>query len=451
MAKREIVVQDTTPLRTKEEATVNLPEVSISPGNMLDQLTAALGVDRSVVASDEEIEEAWSRLPRLLRRIPPELRDERIVKACIAVASGLFDAAINYVWNAAIIELRQKIRRFGLQIIPQVLDKPFDEETLQDLKDAELLDLCLRLNLITDSDYFFLDQCRATRNSYSAAHPGDGTVHDDEVLAFFSRCQRHALASTQNPKGVDTKVLLESLESNRFTQAQHDEWKTRLEATYDAQRETIFGMLHGIYCDPSAGEEARTNALSICSLFRKKFTPKTQSLLVDRHQDYKAKGDGKRYTASQRFFENLRLISLLDSLEVHSMITSASRSLLRVHGDWDNFHNEPPFAERLEQVVHGISVPDSAQASFVEAVVICGVGNFYGVSRVAVPSYRAMVKSFSPKEIRVMLTLPSGTNTVSDRVRRSEDCAKRFSALVRLLAEGSVPTVVRQAYEKWRQ
>ena len=97
---------------------VTLPKVSPLTGAMLSELTAALGVDRAVVALDDQIEEAWRRLPRLLRRIPPELRDEKIVKACIAIASGLFDSAINYVWNAAIIELRQKIRRFGLHVIP---------------------------------------------------------------------------------------------------------------------------------------------------------------------------------------------------------------------------------------------------------------------------------------------------------------------------------------------
>ena len=269
---------------------VRLPQLSTLTGSLLGQLTDALGVPRSIVASDEEITEAWNRLPRLLRRIPRELRDETIVKACIAIAAGLFDSAINYVWNAAIIELRRKVRRFGIQVVPQVLARPFDEEALQNLKDAELLDLCLRLNLITNSDFFFLDQCRATRNSYSAAHPGDGTLNDDEVLNFVGRCQRHALASTQHPKGVDTRVLLESLEV-RFTDAQRDEWRSRLEATYDAQRETIFGMLHGKYCDPDTEEEARVNSLSLCYLFRDKFDPKTQSILVDRHQDYKARGE----------------------------------------------------------------------------------------------------------------------------------------------------------------
>ena len=288
MAKKELVVAK----KEREAAIVELPEVSRLTGNMLDQLTDALGVDRGVVALDDEIEEAWSRLPRLIRRIPPHLRDEKIVKACIAIASGLFDSAINYVWNAAVVELRQKVRQFGLHVVPQIVgDKSFDETTLSDLKDAELLDLCLKLNLITDHDFFFLDQCRATRNSYSVAHPSSGDVDEDEVVNFISRCQKHALSSKQNPKGVDTKKLLDSLNVSIFTRNQRDEWEERLRATYDVQRELIFAMLHGIYCDPDAGEEARVNALALCVLFSEEFTPKVQSSLVDRHQDYRAKGD----------------------------------------------------------------------------------------------------------------------------------------------------------------
>ena len=103
-----------------------------------------------MVARDDQIEHAWSQLPRLVRRIPPHLRDERIVRACIAVATGLFDAAINYIWNAAVLALREKVRDFGLHVIPDILDdRSFDEASLVDLKDAELLELCHKLNLIT--------------------------------------------------------------------------------------------------------------------------------------------------------------------------------------------------------------------------------------------------------------------------------------------------------------
>lgn len=434
----------------KSGTAVTLPEVSNFTGPMLSQLTASLGVQRDVIADDDQIAHAWSQLPRLIQRIPSELRDEKIVKACIAVACGLFDSAINYVWNATILDLRDKVRRFGLQVIPQILDdKSFDEESLLDLKDAELLDLCLKLNLINDQDFFFLDQCRATRNSYSVAHPADGAVDEDEVVAFMSRCQKHALSSRHNPRGVDIKALLTALKTGKFKKEQLDEWEARIGATFDAQRELIFGMLHGVYCDPDSGEETRVNALGICETFAQEFTPKTKAILVDRHQDYRAKGDSERHTASLTFFANLYLLTLLGEAELHSLITSASMNLLELHNEWNNFYNEPPFAERLRQLVADARVPETAQPGFVETVVTCATGNPYGVSNAAMPHYRAMVSSFSPNEIKIMLDLPRRTNVLSGRVKNSSACERRFRHLVSLLDESSVPTASKAAYASW--
>ncbi len=446
--KNNIVASNVPPT----ELMVNLPGVSSITGNMLDELTKALEVNRNVVASGNQIEYAWSQLPRLLFRIPPHLRDDKIVKTCIAIASGLFDSAINYIWNAAVIELREKVRQFGLEVIPQILDdKSFDEASLLDLKDSELLDLCRNLNLISDQDYFFLDQCRATRNNYSVAHPSDETVDEDEVINFLSRCQKHALSSKQNPKGVNTKKLLTALNKANFTKGQREEWENRIRGTFDTQRQLIFGMLHGICCDPDAREEARVNAKSICRSFKDEFSPKTQSLLLDRHQDYRAKGDEKRYQASQQFFETVGLMSLLSEVELHSLITAASRNLLSVHNGWNNFHNEPPFAERLVQLTGDTGVPKSAQPVFVDAVVTCGVGNPYGVSNAAMPSYRMMVKSFSPREVKIMLGLPKEKGILANRLNTHKNCAEQFRALVKILDKSSVPTSAKTAYRKWRQ
>ena len=437
---------------THDGALVELPDITKPLGHALDELTAGLGVSRSIVASDEQIEEAWQRLPRLIRRIPPALRDEKVVRACIAVASGLFDAAINYIWNASILELRDKVRRFGLHVVPQILDnEAFDERSLVDLKDAELLDLCLRLNLITDQDFFFLDQCRCTRNSYSVAHPSGGDIDEDELLNFISRCQKHALSSTQNPRGVDTRQLLVALKSSRFTTAQLEEWADRTRATFDAQRELIVGMLHGIYCDPSAGGVPRGNAVVLCKALRAELSPKAQSKLVDRHQDYNAKGDQKRVEASRQFFVKLGIVALLGDAEIHRLVTSASEKLLRVHNAWDNFHNEPPFAERLEEITREVAVPRSAQTTLVEAVLTCGVGNRYGVSQGAIPSYHTIVKSFSPREIEIMFSLYKRGNMIAERIKSYAGCRGKFAVLVGLLDEGSVPTAVRSDYLRWKE
>lgn len=74
---------------------VTLPDVSALSQDLLDQLTEALGISREILATDEQIGQAWKQLPRLLKRFPPKLRDERIAHMCVAVACGLFDAAIN--------------------------------------------------------------------------------------------------------------------------------------------------------------------------------------------------------------------------------------------------------------------------------------------------------------------------------------------------------------------
>jgi len=91
------------------------------------------------------------------------------------------------------------------------------------------------------------------------------------------------------------------------------------------------------------------------------FTPKVRSDLVDRHQEYKAKGDEARGRASQLFFEKLRLLGMLGNTELHAIVTKASANLRSVHNALNNFYNEPPFAERLAALTSGTRVPKTAQ------------------------------------------------------------------------------------------
>jgi hypothetical protein len=428
-------------------AKIALPAVQTGP--MLEALTQALGVERGVLATDEQIDHAMANLPRLLARIPPEHRNETLVRMCVAVATGLFDSAINYAWNAAVVELREKVRRFGLAVVPQVIGNSFDEATLVDLKDAELLHLCLKLNLISEDGYFLLDQCRDIRNNFSAAHPTMGSLDEDEFLVFLSRCARHALSNEKNPRGVDIQACIAAIKVAKFTSAQFDAWRARLADTFDAQRQALIGMLHGIYCDPASGEEARVNALAICDSFKGAFTPKTRSELIDRHQDYLGKGDEARHRASQRFFERLGLLALLGDAELHSLITGASATLLSVHNAFNNFYNEPPFAVRLARLAAQNQIPETAQHDFVTAVVTCAVGNGYGVSHAAMPSYEKMIRSFSPNEVRIMLSLPKSKTIVGKRIASDTSCKEQFARLVSLLDQSTVPTSVRAAYDMW--
>ncbi len=371
------------------------------------------------------------------------------MRMCVAVASGLFDSALNYAWNAAIMQLREKVRAFGIAIVPQIIDKDFDEQRLLDLRDSELLELCLKLNLISETGFFMLDQCRDVRNNFSAAHPTIGQVDEYEFINFLNRCTRHALTSEQNAKGCDIKELNAALSHGAFNAAQYDIWEQRIEETFDAQREAVLGMLHGIYCDPAKAESERVNAITLSGRFKEKFSPATRSLLIDRHQRYQAKGETDRLTASQAYFENLGILSLLSEAERHSIISRACRQLMATHQAMDNFYNERAFAERLQRLSSGQQIPETVRNEFVESVVTCSVGNQYGTANSADVFYIAMIKDFSPREVQVLLNLPYKNSIVANRIKYSRRCKSKFQEIVKMIQPSTVPNTMKGVYESW--
>lgn len=414
----------------------------------LDSLTTALGIPRTVLASDEEIEYAWRDLPRELRDIPASLRGELVARMCVAVSTGLFDSAMNYIWNAAILQLRAKVRNFGLPIVAQILQSDFEEKHLLELQDSRLLELSLKLNLVNEDGFFFLDQCRDVRNNFSAAHPTIGTVNDREFTTFLNRCVRYALADASSPRGVDIGAFITAIKGARFNANQNGVWVQRLSDTHDAQRQMLVVMVHGIYCDPNTSEPSRLNALDVCNALNTGFTADLRSDLVNKHSEYAAKGDEPRHSASLQFFEKLGLLTLLNESEQHAIFYRAIERLWNVHNSTNNFYNEPPFAERLLELSKQSAIPETIQEQFVQAVVCCVIGNGYGVCWAAVSSYEQLIRSFSPREVAMMIGLAATPTTIlARRVSSHASCRQRFKQTLTLIDPVSVPSSVKAAYD----
>lgn len=425
----------------------NLPAITAGTNDLLDKITSALGVSRDVLPSKENIDHTWDNLPRLLSKIPSELRDERMIRLCVAVSVGLFDSAINYVWNSTIVELRQKVIRFGLPIVAQLRSKPLDESNLLEMMDHDLLKLCLELNLITEEGYFKLDQCRAIRNSFSAAHPAMGALDEDEVVNFISRCVRAALGDLNVPAGVNFNDLIAAIKDGQFNVDQTSYWTDAIKRTHSAQRELIAVALHGMYCDEALGQSSRDNCTTL-------FSPIVEldglsPSIIDQHQRYVGKGEQTKASASRDFFTKFNMLRLLSEAERHSIVSIACDRLNAAHQGMNNFYNEPPFAARLHEIVGASVVPETVRWKFVETVVSCAVGNQYGVSWEASAHYENMIKSFSPKALGMMFSIPSGNTLVGKKIKSYPACRERFAELVGLLAGASIPTVLQASYTYW--
>jgi hypothetical protein len=425
----------------------DLPEITSGTDDLLVQITGALGVTRDVLPSKDQIDTAWASLPRLLSKIPSELRDERMIRLCVAISVGLFDSAINYVWNSTVVELRQKIIRFGLPIVGQLTVKPIDESKLLEMMDHDLLKLSLELNLITEEGYFKLDQCRAIRNSFSAAHPAMGALDEDEVVNFISRCARSALSDVNVPAGVNFADLIIAIKNGPFIADQATYWTAAIQGTHTAQRELISTALHGMYCDETLGQSARNN----CStLF-----PASVELdgipakIIDQHQSYIGKGEEAKAAASRDFFTKFNMLGMLSGAERHTIVSTACDRLSAAHQGTNNFYNEPAFAARLHEIVGASNVPETVRWKFVETVVSCAIGNQYGVSWAAVSHYHDMIKDFSPRAMEMMLSIPGSKTLPGNKIACHGVCRKKFAELVALLSGANIPTTLQANYSAW--
>lgn len=427
---------------------VELPAIPNAILPALSQLTESLGIPRNVLASEEEIEYAWRDLPRELRQIPFDLRGELVARMCVAVSAGLFDGAMNYIWNASVLHLRQKIRNFGLAVVAQIIQNDFEDKHLLELQDSRLLELCLKLNIVNEDGFFFLDQCRDVRNNFSAAHPTMGSVNDREFTIFLNRCVRYALADSASPTGVEISSFITAVKGARFNDHQCQIWIQRLKETHEAQRQLLVNMIHGVYCDPATPEPARLNSLDICTGLIESLTSAIKSDLINNHSDYIAKGLEDKHTASAQFFEKLGLLSLLNESELHVVLSRAIDRLWNAHNGMNNFYNESPFAERLLELSQQSAIPETIQDHFVQTISCCRAGNGFGVANSAVLYYNKLIQSFSPREIATLVRAAMDRGSVlGRRLLTNNSCRTQFKAALLLIDSASVPSGVKTDYE----
>ncbi len=405
---------------------ISLPETLPSALIHVDNVMQAFNLPREILASEEEIKYAWSELPREILRIPPELRNGLIVRMCVAASVGLFDGAINYIWNAVILSLRSRVKKLGLPVVSQTLGKDFDDNSLNEMMDSQLLELCYKIELLSEDGYFFLNQCRDIRNNFSSAHPSIAQIDDRELINFISRCCKYGLTDEDVIQGVNVTDFLSAVKGHKLDEDEQSVWRQRLTETFPAQRQLLIPTMMGIYCDPNSSETTRINALKLTLSIRDIIDERTKSVMIEQYNKYFVKGDVEKRRAARSWFEKLSLLQLLSTSEQHSIVKNACQNLLNAHQEFNNFYNEPPFAQRLCELSSSMKIPDSIQHEYVFTILMCYVGNPYGVSHSAMPYYEDMIRNFSPKEIDYMLNLTATKSLFSMKVESYLKCRCRY-------------------------
>ncbi|MHB1841548.1 MAG: hypothetical protein ACYCO4_00275 [Sulfobacillus sp.] len=406
-----------------------------------------------VLASTEERGVVINNLPGIVKRIPIETRAQAMYlsKFVAACGVGLFDAALNMIWNEVIVSLRMKVARFDLDYF---LDSVITdakrrsslrtEEDLRKLEDWELIKGSRDTGIVSDVGYKHLDYIRDMRNHISAAHPNVGELDGLQLASWLQTCITEVLAKEPEGPVLEIRRLLANLRGGQLTQSDVPPVTATIRRTPPALVDSLLRALFGMYTDPDVAALVRNNVnLLAPEIWGAASTAARQEAAL-KYAVFSANADLPRKQLGHEFLTIVSGLSLLPDSQKALEIDQALDDLFRVHNGWNNFFAEGPLARSVAAYIPDTGeVPKEVFYKYVKVLVMCRIGNGYGVSESAKPFYDDLIQRFSDLHFIATLQLFEDRD-VSSRLQLPR-CADEFRKLAAAFRGRAVKSSVKAA------
>ncbi len=395
-------------------------------------------------------------MPTVIASLTPQQRlaSMYISKVVAACTIGLFDAALNYIWDETIRNLREKVAHFDLEYFfdsvitdPDRRAKLKTEADLEKLDDWELIKGCQATGIISNIGFKHLDYIRDMRNWASAAHPNQNQLSGLQVATWLETCIREVLAKDPTGPAIEIKKLIHNLRNQQLTTADVAPIAATLPSLPDDLARSLLRTVVGMYTSTALPADARNNI--------KLLAPTIWDVCSDeaRHEvgltffALEVNAEVQRAKLAREFLELVGGLAYLPPDRLVLEFSQAIDILIAAHDGFNNFYNESGPARMLQRLVppSGV-VPDAAIKKYVKTLVLCRIGNGYGVSWAAQPVYDDLIGRFVDKHAYWFAQLLLDTE-VASRLQ-STVCANRYRGLAQLLEPQTVNLALKQALQR---
>jgi len=356
----------------------------------------------NIIATTEERALVAINLPTFLDTLTTEdKREARYLSKFVgATAIGLFDAALNYVWNEVVLNLRKKVVIYGIDLFydaavgGKLRETYKDEQDLDGLKDSVLLDACRKLELISDVVYRKLDHILTMRNTVAASHPNVESIGGFELLGWLQTCMKDVLQDRLSDSAIRIRSLVENLKQARdvIDDPTLARFNSELRNLSVPHVNNLLITVFGIFVSPEADQILRKNVARIApavwehSEERVKYRVGTMidGYRTNLHQDKLIQGVEFLKLVNGRMYESLpaRVIAL----------ENLADQLEEAHEGWDNYHKEPSIMrEILTYGRSSVDLPKETLPKLTRVILRCRIGRGLpyreGVSPTGKPLY----------------------------------------------------------------
>jgi hypothetical protein len=318
-----------------------------------------------------------------------------VSKFVSAAASGLFDAALNYLWDETIYELRKRIVRYDLEYFfdlavtnPDKRKKLSIEEDLAQLDDSELIRGASEIGLISELGFRHLDFIRYMRNWASAAHPNQNQITGLQLVGWFETCIREVITLPETNSTARIKTLLANIKAHALDAAAANQVGGFFVEMSPDQCSNLMAGLFGIYTNETSLPLARDNVKLLSARLWPFVGESMRNTIGLKYGQFTANNDALRAKWAREFIDSVGAASHIPEPIRMAEIGTAVDELLVAHRGFNNFHIEPSFARRLESLVgERGSIPAPVAERYVEGLTEVFLTNGYGITHAADPIY----------------------------------------------------------------
>jgi hypothetical protein len=394
----------------------------------------------SILVPVQERAVIFNNVESVVLRVDESLRPHSVYlsKFIAACASGLFDAALNYLWDETILQLRRRISQYDLSyfydnaVSGDKRSKFNTEEDLTRLSDAETIEGAKRIELVSDIGYRHLDYIRFMRNWVSAAHPNQNELTGLQLIGWLETCIKEVMSLPLSAITVEIGKFLSNIRATVLTAEDANRTAVFFVNLSQEQVNNLTSGLYSIFTRADTSQQIRGNVELIVPYLWERVDEPTRNRFGIQYGRFVANNDRPEADLAKYFLDRLNASSYIPETLRAAEIDSVLDNLLNAHRGSDNFYSEPPFAKALQDKIGDKgTVPETIEDKYTNAVVDVFLSNGNGVCWDADVIYKKLISFFNLRQ-SITAVLSFYTDTISNKLWSSL-CKEKYLELLSML------------------
>ena len=304
-----------------------------------------------------------------------------------AFEAEAFDMATEYVWNRALVRLKEVLSGLGGDFIGAMLKREDINEftpIVEALSDVDAISLSESLGILNTEGAMQLRHAKEELNYYfsSKASQEGKSLNKTHALPIIEDCVKFILSIRNVSTEIPFNAFKERLLGIDLTE-EDKEYKMIESAPLFYLRTICTLLLTSIRKDTGAKlEHALANINILIPVVWPRLDEDERWAIGNTYKDVAANGNDAASSGLRSALKKVRGFDYVPENVRSQTFISAAQQVLKVHYDFNNFYNEPSAVKALASL--GSIIPKPAFMQCVRAYLCVIMGNCYGVSNAAV-------------------------------------------------------------------